>query len=650
MPDNGPPRHGVRPLTTIVAALVVMGVIGTVASASEPLPTAPVAVYAIGDSITNAWGALGDATAHPERSWATGTDESVLSWVRRLAERMPPGTTVDGVNLAVAGSKTTDANGVVGQAASVGADADIVLVGVGSADLCMSNVDDVADLTPPATFRQKIDDALAAITATAPGAKIFVSSVPNWYQVWETVPDKPQRFDAVRGWTCPLLFQTGLADDSTRDAFRTQLLSYNAALQDACAAVTACRFDGQAAYELVLQESELSTTDYFHPSLAGQQKLAEATWGAGWYAMPDAVTGFAAVGGVESVALTWDALPATATGVVIRQKTGAAPTGPTDGAPVFSGTGTATTLSALTPGLTYFFGAFAFDVDGAFGPGAFASATPTAATVAAAGASGGGGAPAATTERPLPDLAVSMSVGPERVGVGGLLTYRIAVTDKNRSAAPGVILSVDLPDAVTLVSAQADRGPGCTGERRLTCRLDFVSDPAAAVNVQIVVRVERAGELVAVAAVDAEQADGDPADNRASVVVVAAPARAPSARLLSGIAARIGVARESEHVATVSARVAADAADILEVSIVPGRNNAARLTLLRRSRVGTAVTGYWRKTISYHFVSPEARARVDLRLRVPVRLLRAGVPYVLRLVARDLDSRNRAVISIRFSG
>jgi len=379
MPKNGPPRHGVRPLATIVAALVVMGVIGTVASASEPLPTAPVKVYAIGDSITDAWGALGDATRHPERSWATGTDESVRSWVRRLAERMPPGTTVDGVNLAVAGSKTTDAWGVVGQALTVDADADIVLVGVGSADLCMSNVDAEADLTPAATFRQKIDDALAAITAPdgAPGAKIFVSSIPNWYQVWENVPDKPQRFDAVRGWTCPLLFQTGLANDSTRAVFRARLLSYNAALQDACAAVTACRFDGQAAYELVLQESDLSTTDYFHPSLAGQQKLAEATWGAGWYAMSDAVTGFAAVGGVESVALTWDALPATAAGVVIRQTTGAAPTGPTDGAPVYSGTGTATTLSALTPGVTYFFGAFAFDVDGAFGPGAFASTTPT---------------------------------------------------------------------------------------------------------------------------------------------------------------------------------------------------------------------------------------------------------------------------------
>lgn len=648
MPDNGPPRHGVRPLTSIVAALVVMGVIGTVANASEPLPTAPVAVYAIGDSITNAWGALGDATAHPERSWATGTDESVLSWVRRLAERMPPGTTVDGLNLAVAGSKTTDANGVASQAASVGADADIVFVGVGSADLCMSNVDDVADLTPPATFRQKIDDALTAITAVAPAAKIFVSSVPNWYQVWENVPDKSQRFDPARGWTCPLLFQTGLADDSTRDAFRTHLLSYNAALQDACAAVTACRFDGQAAYELVLAESDLSTTDFFHPSLAGQQKLAEATWDAGWYAMSDAVTGFAAAGGVESVALTWDALPATATGVVIRQKTGAAPTGPTDGAPVFSGTGTATTLSALTPGLTYFFGAFAFDVDGAFGPGAFSSATPTARTVVSGGVSGGGRAPA-VTDRPLPDLAVSMSVDPERAGVGGLLTYRIAVTDKNRTAAPGVILSVDLPDAVTLVSAQADRGPGCTGVGRVTCRLDFVSDPAAAVNVQIVVRVERDGELVAVAAVDAEQADGDPGDNRASVVVVAATERAPSARLLSGIAARIAVARESEHVATVSALVAVDAADILEVSIVPARSNAARLALLRNSRVGTAVTGYWQKTISYHFVSPEARARVDLRLRVPERLLVAGVPYVLRLVARDLESRNRAVISIRFS-
>ena len=53
-------------------------------------------------------------------------------------------------------------------------------------------------------------------------------------------------------------------------------------LAQGCALYVHCRFDGNAVFNTAFTTSDVSTRDYFHPSLAGQTKLALVTWNAGY--------------------------------------------------------------------------------------------------------------------------------------------------------------------------------------------------------------------------------------------------------------------------------------------------------------------------------------------------------------------------------
>jgi plastocyanin len=54
----------------------------------------------------------------------------------------------------------------------------------------------------------------------------------------------------------------------------------NEAIARACARFIHCRFDSNAAFNLQFVPSDVSTRDYFHPSVAGQAKAAAVTWAA----------------------------------------------------------------------------------------------------------------------------------------------------------------------------------------------------------------------------------------------------------------------------------------------------------------------------------------------------------------------------------
>jgi hypothetical protein len=54
----------------------------------------------------------------------------------------------------------------------------------------------------------------------------------------------------------------------------------NNAIAATCAQYIHCRFDNGAAYNLAFTTSDVSTRDYFHPSVAGQAKAAATAWGA----------------------------------------------------------------------------------------------------------------------------------------------------------------------------------------------------------------------------------------------------------------------------------------------------------------------------------------------------------------------------------
>src|SRR3712207_9326313 len=94
------------------------------------------------------------------------------------------------------------------------------------------------------------------------------------------------RSRAVRAWSrglCPSLLADPTsgadADAERRRAVRDRVDDYNRQLRAACRAYgDRCRYDGGAAHRVRFTLAMVSRLDYFHPSVDGQDRLAEATW------------------------------------------------------------------------------------------------------------------------------------------------------------------------------------------------------------------------------------------------------------------------------------------------------------------------------------------------------------------------------------
>ena len=71
------------------------------------------------------------------------------------------------------------------------------------------------------------------------------------------------------------------------DAQRQQVLGQeeadNSALQTVCAQYANCKWDNLATFDYSFTTKDVSTVDYFHPSLTGQNSLASVTWGASYW-------------------------------------------------------------------------------------------------------------------------------------------------------------------------------------------------------------------------------------------------------------------------------------------------------------------------------------------------------------------------------
>jgi hypothetical protein len=77
---------------------------------------------------------------------------------------------------------------------------------------------------------------------------------------------------------------TEQADVDRRLRVRQREIDFNDALLRVCAAYRQCRSDGGAVFNTAFTAADVSTRDYFHPSLAGQAKLAAGTWAVSYWA------------------------------------------------------------------------------------------------------------------------------------------------------------------------------------------------------------------------------------------------------------------------------------------------------------------------------------------------------------------------------
>jgi lysophospholipase L1-like esterase len=232
-----------------------------------------------GDSISRAFDIdwshfLSDS---PQYSWSTGTDGAVRSEYQRILAANPAISGND-VNDARTGAKMVD---LAGQLASAAAQkVQYVTILMGANDLCTSSA---ATMTPTATFQSQFTQALNSFFASDASAHVTVASIPNIYQLWNTLHSN---WAAEATWNSAGICKAMLAWSNSaadRQKVVAQEAADNAVLASVCAQYTNCRWDGYAVYNVQFPAADVSTVDYFHPNKTGQNALAATAWAAGYW-------------------------------------------------------------------------------------------------------------------------------------------------------------------------------------------------------------------------------------------------------------------------------------------------------------------------------------------------------------------------------
>ncbi|WP_031004860.1 SGNH/GDSL hydrolase family protein [Streptomyces sp. NRRL F-5727] len=250
------------------------------AGTPSPAPTSrwdvsPASVAAVGDSITRAFDACSLLADCPEASWATGTDPAVNSLARRLlgAGRVAGNSW----NLARSGARMAALPEQMARAAAERPE--LVTVMIGANDACRPTP---AGMTPVADFRRSFEAALDRLRKDAPEARVYVASVPDLRRLWDTGRASPLVRRVWELGVCGSMLadaeDLGAAAEARRTAVRDRVVAYNGVLAEVCAADELCRYDGGAVFGFRFDESLLSTWDWFHPSRAGQARLAELAY------------------------------------------------------------------------------------------------------------------------------------------------------------------------------------------------------------------------------------------------------------------------------------------------------------------------------------------------------------------------------------
>ena len=268
-------RPALGVIVAVVSTIALLGQ-GAAARAQSAFPDT---MAAVGDSITRAFDVnwsylLRDA---PRYSWSTGYDSAVASHYRRLVA-VEPALSGRAYNDAVSGAKTRDLAGQLAKAATQ--QADYVTVEIGANEVCTPTA---GAMTPVATFESNVRAGLAAYAAGKPDGKILLASIPNVYPAVDAVPVRGDGSVDVGGVRHLQSMLDIWASSTTRQAVQTRERAFNDVLARVCKEFVQCRWDGYAVFNYAFTRSDVSTVDYFHPSVTGQNRLAAITWAAGYW-------------------------------------------------------------------------------------------------------------------------------------------------------------------------------------------------------------------------------------------------------------------------------------------------------------------------------------------------------------------------------
>ncbi|HKG38627.1 MAG TPA: SGNH/GDSL hydrolase family protein [Conexibacter sp.] len=269
-----------RLLVATVAALCLLALATSTAGAAIGLY--PDRMAATGASATTAYNTCPTpGTNCPANSWSTGTNRAVNSIYQRIRAVHPE---IEGNNFndAVAGSTMARLQAQVAVAAEQ--NVELVTVDMGSNDVC---ADTEALMTSAESFRTSFASALTALTTSRPSTRIAVASIPNVHRLWRILHENAA---AVRSWNSHTICQSMLAnptstlraDAARRNRVLNHIVALNGVLASVCAEYANCRYDGGAAFGYAFEVGEVSTNDYFHPSIAGQAAFAQVEWEVAW--------------------------------------------------------------------------------------------------------------------------------------------------------------------------------------------------------------------------------------------------------------------------------------------------------------------------------------------------------------------------------
>jgi lysophospholipase L1-like esterase len=217
-----------RLVIALLAAGMIVGLLAPVSAAASP--ALPNSMAALGDSITRADDVCCSYSDHPGQSWSTGGAwyDGISSHYERI-KRRNSAITGRAYNHAVTGAKMSAAANQARAAAAQ--QVAYVTVLLGANDLCTSSP---STMTPTDTFKAQFSPAMAILKQQLPRARIFVSSIPDIYQLWKVLhTNRVARAVWATAHICPSMLGASRTEAERQQVVARQV-AFNQILADTC--------------------------------------------------------------------------------------------------------------------------------------------------------------------------------------------------------------------------------------------------------------------------------------------------------------------------------------------------------------------------------------------------------------------------------
>ena len=226
-------------------------------------------VGALGDSITAGFNALrlGD---NRELSWSTGSADAINSHAKRLSAQ---GKAVTAFNESIAGSVVADLERQVTRILTK--NPDYVTIDIGANDVCTWGAVYEAQLQ---AYQTTLRAQIARLIQARPTIKVVLAPVPDIHNLWQVAVQQQgcqARWDLI-GMCKPLLASS--ASDADRGAFVTRWQAINDVIDQVAKEFPANVLHDPGLAHTQFTWDDVSPMDCFHPSVAGQNLLAEKSW------------------------------------------------------------------------------------------------------------------------------------------------------------------------------------------------------------------------------------------------------------------------------------------------------------------------------------------------------------------------------------